>query len=121
MAATEAAGPAVPDQGTLATREKAKLRRVLRRIDLVLFTACAIVGLDSVAAGAKAGAQAITWLAVSLVIFLVPYGMLVAELGSAFPVEGGPYEWARMSLGRAAGAVTAILYWLSNPIWLAAR
>ncbi len=38
-------------EGTLAIKEKAKLRKVLRRFDLVLFTACAIVGLDSVAAG----------------------------------------------------------------------
>jgi amino acid transporter len=75
--------------GTLVAQEKAKLRRVLRRSDLVLFTACAIVGLDSVAFAAEAGAQAITWLVISLVIFLIPYGMLVAELGSAFPVEGG--------------------------------
>jgi glutamate:GABA antiporter len=104
--------------GSLAIKEKAKLRKVLRRFDLVLFTACAIVGLDSVAAAAEAGAQAITWLLISLVIFLIPYGMLTAELGSAFPVEGGPYEWARMSFGRGAGAVTAILYWLSNPLWV---
>jgi len=33
----------------------------------------------------RRGAQAVTWLAVSLVLFLVPYGMLVVELGSAFP------------------------------------
>jgi glutamate:GABA antiporter len=104
--------------GSLAVREKAKLRRVLGRFDLVLFTACAIVGLDSVAQAAEAGAQAITWLAISLVLFLIPYGMLTAELGAAFPLEGGPYEWARMAFGRAAGAVTAILYWLSNPLWV---
>jgi amino acid transporter len=105
-------------EGTLAVQEKAKLRKVLGRLDLVLFTACAIVGLDSIAQAAEGGAQAITWLAVSLICFLIPYGMLVAELGAAFPVEGGPYEWARMSFGRAAGAVTAILYWLSNPLWV---
>jgi hypothetical protein len=35
--------------GSFAVREKAKLRRVLGRFDLVLFTACAIIGLDSVA------------------------------------------------------------------------
>src|SRR5215469_2183909 len=106
-----------PD-GSLAIQEKAKLRRVLGRLDLVLFTACAIVGLDSVAFAAEAGAQAITWLVISLVVFMIPYGMLTAELGSAFPVEGGPYEWARMAFGRPAGAVTAILYWLSNPLWV---
>ena len=115
MAATEAG---YATDGSLAVQEKAKLRRVLGRLDLVLFTACAIVGLDSVAQAAEAGAQAITWLLVSLVLFLIPYGMLTAELGSAFPVEGGPYEWARLALGRAAGAVTAILYWLSNPLWV---
>lgn len=116
MASTDAA--ITTSDGTLAVREKSKLRRVLGRFDLVLFTACAIVGLDSVAQAAEAGAQAITWLVISLVIFLIPYGMLIAELGAAFPVEGGPYEWARMSFGRAAGAVTAILYWLSNPLWV---
>jgi glutamate:GABA antiporter len=116
MATAETAHPAA--EGTLATKEKAKLRKVLRRFDLVLFTACAIVGLDSVAAAGQAGAQAITWLLISFVLFLVPYGMLTAELGSAFPVEGGPYEWARVAFGRGPGAVTAVLYWLSNPIWV---
>jgi hypothetical protein len=79
-----------PAGGTLAVQEKSKLRQMLRRFDLVLFTACAIVGLDSVAAVSQAGAQAVTWLVISLVVFLIPYEMLVAELGSAFPVEGGP-------------------------------
>jgi glutamate:GABA antiporter len=113
-----AADAVLESDGSLAIQEKAKLRRVLGRFDLVLFTACAIVGLDSVAQAAEAGAQAITWLVISLVLFLIPYGMLTAELGAAFPVEGGPYEWARMAFGRPAGAVTAILYWLSNPLWV---
>jgi amino acid transporter len=105
-------------QGALVAREKAKLRKVLRRFDLILFTACAIVGLESVALAAQAGAQAITWLLVSLVLFFVPYGMVVAELGSAFPVEGGPYEWVKMSFGRLVGSIVAVLYWLTNPIWI---
>jgi glutamate:GABA antiporter len=107
-----------PLETAAAAREKAKLKKVLGRIDLVLFTACAILGFDTVAASAQAGAQAITWLVISLVIFLIPYGMLTAELGSAFPVEGGPYEWARLAFGRCAGSITAILYWLSNPTWI---
>src|SRR5262252_174004 len=115
MAAAEVAAPA---QGVLVSQEKAKLRKVLGRVDLVLFTACAIMGFDGVAAAAEAGAQAITWLVISLVIFLVPYGMLTAELGSAFPVEGGPYEWVKMSSGRLTGSITAVLYWLANPIWV---
>ena len=43
-------------EGKLVASEKAKLRKVLSRTDLVLFTACAIVAVDSVAFAAKAGA-----------------------------------------------------------------
>jgi len=60
-------------------QEKSQPREVLRRFDLVLFTACAIVGPDSVAAASQAVAQAIAWLAISLVIFLIPYRMLVGR------------------------------------------
>ena len=113
MAVTEAT-----HVGRLVGEEKAKLRKVLRRFDLVLFTACAIVGLDTVAFAASVGGQAITWLAISFVLFLIPYGLLTAELGSTFAVEGGPYEWVKLAFGRLPGSITAVLYWLSNPIWI---
>ena len=51
-------------------------------------------------------------------MYLIPYGMIIAEMGSAFPVEGGPYAWARMAFGRLAGSYTAIIYWGSNPVWI---
>jgi len=54
MAASDSAQPA---QGTLVAQEKSKLRKVLRRFDLVLFTACTIIGLDSAAAASQAGAH----------------------------------------------------------------
>jgi glutamate:GABA antiporter len=113
-----AVAEAPPKVGTLVVQEKAKLRRVLGRFDLILFGACAIVGLDTVAFAASVGGQAITWLALSFVFFLIPYGLMTAELGSTFAVEGGPYEWVKMAFGRLPGSITAVLYWLSNPIWI---
>ncbi len=109
--------PAREHPGAMA-HEKAKLRKVLGRFDLVFFTASAIVGLDTVAFASSVGGQAVVWLGISLLIFLIPYGMLVAELGSTFPVEGGPYAWTRMAFGRLPGSIAAVLYWLSNPIWV---
>jgi amino acid transporter len=105
-------------EGTLVRQEKAKLKKVLGRLDLILFAACAIVGLDTVAFAASVGGQAITWLALSFIFFLIPYALLTAELGSTFPMEGGPYEWVKMAFGRLPGSITAVLYWLSNPIWI---
>lgn len=99
-------------------QEKRKLRKSLFRFDMVLFTVCAIVGLDTLGQSAQFGAQAVFWLIVSGVTFLIPCGLLVSELGTAFPLEGATYEWVRLAFGPLAGAVTIVLYWLSTPIWL---
>lgn len=46
------------------------------------------------------------------------YGLVAAELGSAFPQEGGPYVWVRLAFGRTWAAVATTLYWITNPVWL---
>jgi len=98
--------------------EKRKLKKSLFRFDLIFFTVCAILAIDTIGQSASYGSQAIFWLVVSAATFLIPYGLLTSELGTTFPVEGGPYEWVRLAFGHMAGAITAVLYWLSNPIWL---
>ena len=98
--------------------EKRKLRKSLFRWDLVFFTVAAIVALDTLGAVSSQGSQAVFWLVFSGITFLIPYGLLTAELGTTFPVEGSVYEWVRLAFGHLAGAVTAVMYWISNPVWL---
>src|SRR5437899_1879545 len=98
--------------------EKRKLKKSLFRFDLIFFTVCAIVALDTIGQSSSYGAQAIFWLIVSGLTFLIPYGLITAELGAAFPTEGATYDWVRLAYGHFAGAVVGVLYWLSNPIWL---
>ena len=57
---------------------------------------------------AKGGAQTLTWLAVVAALFFVPAGLVIAELGAAFPIQGGPYVWARLAFGRYAGSLVAL-------------
>jgi glutamate:GABA antiporter len=45
---------------------------------------CAIVGLDTLGQVSGYGAQTFTWVLVLAVVFLFPYGLVMAELGSAF-------------------------------------
>src|SRR6202163_3081189 len=85
---------------------------------MIFFTVCAILAIDTIGQSSSYGWHAIFWLVVSAATFLIPYGLLTSELGTTFPVEGGPYEWVRLAFGHMAGAITAVLYWLSNPIWL---
>jgi amino acid transporter len=99
--------------------EKAKLHKTLRRWDLALFGACAIIGFDSLAYTTASGlGQAITWLIITFFIFLIPFGLMTAEVTAAFPAEGGLYAWCRMAFGGLFGEVATMMYWLSNAVWL---
>src|SRR5258708_23898772 len=98
--------------------EKRKLKKSLFRFDMIFFTVCAIVALDTIGQSSQFGAQAIFWLIVSALTFLIPYGLITAELGSSCTTEGATYDGVRLAYGHFAGAVVGVLYWLSNPIWL---
>src|SRR5262245_17612650 len=101
-----------------ALEEKKKLLKHLGRFDMLFFLVCTLVGLDTIGAAASNGAQAFTWLLFLAVFFFLPYALTVAELGAGFPEQGGPYVWCKLTFGRAVAAVIALLYWMSNPIWV---
>ncbi len=118
-------GPAVastPDEAVYTTaeglEEKAKLQRHFRRFDMLLFTVCALVGLDTLGQVSGFGAATFSWLVILAIFFLFPYALIMAELGTTFTQEGGPYEWMKLAWGRAWGGVGAVLYWVTNPLWV---
>ena len=92
---------------TAALAEKKKLRKGLWRFDMICYTVVAVIGLNALGAFASNGAQAFTWLLLSAVTFFLPYGLLVAELGSTFPGEGGIYVWCKLAGGRLYAAFAA--------------
>ena len=116
----ESAGPSIIAVDTVAaSEERTKFQRTVGRWDTTFLMLAAIIVLDTLGAVSSYGAQAFTWLIVMVVFFLVPYGLITAELGTAFAEEGGPYVWVKLAFGRAAAAVVATMYWVDNPIWLA--
>jgi len=60
--------------------EKRKLKKSLFRFDLIFFTVCAILAIDTIGQSASYGSQAIFWLIVSAATFLIPYGLLTSFL-----------------------------------------
>ena len=101
-----------------ALQEKKKLRRHFRRFDMFFYLICTVVTLDTIGSVASNGAQGFTWLIFLAIFFFLPYGLSIAEMGSAFPEEGGPYIWSRLAFGRPVAAVNSVIYWISNPIWV---
>jgi glutamate:GABA antiporter len=102
----------------LALEEKSKLKKSLRRVDMLLFTICAMVGVDTLGQVSSFGAQTFFWIAILSVFFLLPYAFVMSELGSTFAQEGGPYEWMKLAYGRLTASFGAVLYWITNPLWV---
>ena len=93
------------------------LARVLGRADLVLFTVCAILTIDTLASSAAMGFSWFSWWIITMTVFFIPYGLITAELGSAWPGEGGVYIWVREAFGPRWGSTAAWLYWINNATW----
>jgi amino acid transporter len=87
-------------------------------MDLLLFSVCAILTIDTLASAASMGQSWFTWWAVTMVLFFVPYGLMTAELGAAWPGEGGLYVWVREGLGPRWGSLAAWFYWINNAYWI---
>jgi amino acid transporter len=118
MTAISADGEFIEHTTALALEEKSKLIKSLRRFDMMFFTVCALVGLDTLGTVASNGPQGFLWLVVLAVVFVLPYALVMSEVGSAFTQEGGPYEWTKLAFSRFQGAIAAVLYWVTNPLWV---
>ena len=103
---------------TLAATQEKKLIKSLARVDIVLFIIAAYISLDTIGTIASGGSQSLLWAVVLALTFLVPNAFLMAETGSAFPEEGGPYQWVKFAYGRLPAGIASVLYWVTNPIWL---
>src|SRR3954454_13779284 len=110
--------PPVVLETAAAHDEKAKLKKHFGRFDMLFFLICTLVGVDTLGQVASNGPEGFTWLVVLAVFFFVPYALLTAELGSAFTDEGGCYVWTKLAWGRFVAAITSVMYWLSNPVWM---
>jgi amino acid transporter len=97
--------------------EEGTLHRALGLRDLVLFNLVAVVGLRWLATAAKAGPSALTLWVLAAVFFFVPQGLVVTELASRFPQEGGIYQWTKRALGEKHGYVCGWCYWINNVLY----
>ena len=91
--------------------------KVLKRRDLILFSVSAIWLLDTVAAGAAIGVSSLTWWLLLGVVFFIPFSMISAELGCAFPDQGGIYAWVKRAFGERWAARITWSYWVNVAVW----
>lgn len=94
--------------------------KTLKQRDMVLFTVSAILLLDTLAAAASVGASSVFWWLFLGVIFFVPFALICAEMGCAYPEQGGIYAWIRDAFGGRWASRATWGYWVNTAVWIPA-
>ena len=88
-------------------------------IDVILSVICVVFVAEAAAPAAAIGNAQFFWWIFLIITFLLPYGMVVAELGTTYDSDGGLYDWVREALGDKWGSRVAWYYWINFPLWIA--
>ncbi|HXQ98415.1 MAG TPA: APC family permease [Candidatus Limnocylindrales bacterium] len=88
-----------------------ELRRVMGFWDVLLFNIATVLGPRWIAAAAHNGQSSISLWIIAAIIFFVPTGLVITELSSRFPDEGGLYIWTKEAFGDFHGFVAGWSYW----------
>ncbi|MEH6584829.1 MAG: APC family permease [Halioglobus sp.] len=94
--------------------------KTLKQRDMVLFTVSAILLLDTLTAAASVGASSIFWWLFLGVIFFIPFALICAEMGCAYPEQGGIYAWIRDGFGGRWASRATWAYWVNTAVWMPA-
>lgn len=80
--------------------------------DVLLFNIAAVLGPRWIAAAAHNGTSSISLWILAAVLFFLPTALIVVELSTRFPEEGGIYMWSKHAFGEFHGFVAGWTYWV---------
>ena len=91
---------------------KSQLRKTMGFWDVLLFNIATVLGPRWIAAAGHNGTSSISLWVLAAVLFFVPGALVINELSSRFPEEGGIYAWARDAFGPFHGFIAGWTYWI---------
>ena len=91
---------------------KSQLRKTMGFWDVLLFNIATVLGPRWIAAAGHNGTSSISLWVLAAVFFFVPGALVINELSSRFPEEGGLYAWSREAFGPFHGFVAGWTYWI---------
>jgi amino acid transporter len=108
IASNSAANPAV--NSTVDPRNQ--LRREMGFWDVLLFNIATVLGPRWIAAAAHNGTSSVSLWVLAAVLFFLPTALVISELSTRFPEEGGLYMWSKEAFGDFHGFVAGWTYWV---------
>jgi amino acid transporter len=80
--------------------------------DVLLFNIAAVLGPRWIAAAAHNGTSSISLWVLAAVLFFLPTALIIIELSTRYPAEGGLYVWSKEAFGDFHGFVAGWSYWI---------
>ena len=91
-----------------------------RLADVILSVICVVFVAEAAAPVASIGNSQYFWWGFMILAFLLPYGLIAAELGTAYAGNGGLYDWIHAAYPQGKWAARASwYYWINFPLWMA--
>ena len=91
-----------------------------RLADVILSVICVVFVAEAAAPVASIGNSQYFWWIFMIAAFLLPYGLIAAELGTAYAGDGGLYDWIHAAYPNGKWAARASwYYWINFPLWMA--
>ena len=94
-------------------------KKKFKLFDAILATVCITLVVESTMPTAAIGNSQYFWWLLLLIAFCLPYGMISAELSTAYPSEAGMYDWVKRAFGKKWAGRVAWNYWINFPLWIA--
>lgn len=86
----------------------------------VLSVICVVFVVEAAAPVASIGNSQYFWWLFMIIAFLLPYGLISSELGTAYQGDGGLYDWISKAYpDKKWGARASWWYWINFPLWMA--
>src|ERR1035437_10151610 len=95
-----------------ALDSKSQLRKTMGFWDVLLFNIATVLGPRWIAAAGHNGTSSISLWGLAAVLFFVPGALVINELSSRFPEEGGLYAWSKEAFGDFHGFIAGWTYWI---------
>ncbi len=92
--------------------QTSQLRRTMGLWDVLLFNIAAVLGPRWIAAAAHNGTSSISLWVLAALLFFLPTALIIIELSTRYPAEGGLYVWSKEAFGDFHGFVAGWAYWI---------
>ena len=89
------------------------MKKEFHLMDAVMTVICVVFVAEAAAPVAAVGNSQYFWWIFLLITFLLPYGLISAELGTTYEGEGGIYDWVSKAYGKRWGGRVSWYYWIN--------